>query len=166
MLHITLPGQPTQAVGILPEGLVWEGQNLPVAYEAVSAHTYHAVLNNRSYEISLLKFDAEKGQVQLRINGKKVVASVQTLEDRMLETIGLDRAALLKVADLKAPMPGLVRKVFVQPGSTLQAGDPVLVLEAMKMENVLKSPTAGTVAEVLVQENAAVEKNAVLVKFA
>jgi biotin carboxyl carrier protein len=91
---------------------------------------------------------------------------VETLEDQLLNLIGLDRAAMLKVSDLKAPMPGLVRQLLVQPGDEVTVGQGLLVLEAMKMENILKSPTAGSIAHIAVTEGQAVEKNALLIKFA
>jgi pyruvate carboxylase subunit B len=64
---------------------------------------------------------------------------------------------------LKAPMPGLVVKVQVEPGQQVAAGTPLVVLEAMQMENQLKAPAAGVVAEVRVLAGAAVEKGQVLV---
>jgi biotin carboxyl carrier protein len=60
-------------------------------------------------------------------------------------------------------MPGLVVKVQVEPGQQVAAGTPLVVLEAMKMENQLKAPAAGVVAEVRVLAGAAVEKGQVLV---
>lgn len=66
-------------------------------------------------------------------------------------------------AILKAPMPGLVVKVHVQPGQEVAAGASLVALEAMKMENELKSPRAGRVLEVAVREGQAVEAGALLV---
>jgi biotin carboxyl carrier protein len=62
-----------------------------------------------------------------------------------------------------APMPGRVVRVLVGPGDEVEARQPVLVIEAMKMENELRSPGEGTVAEVRVSEGMSVEANAVLV---
>jgi biotin carboxyl carrier protein len=62
-------------------------------------------------------------------------------------------------------MPGMVLRVLVTPGQALAQGDPVLVLEAMKMENVFKAPGEVTVKEVRVRENSAVEKGQVLIIF-
>lgn len=64
---------------------------------------------------------------------------------------------------LKAPMPGLVVRVQVEPGQQVAAGAPLVVLEAMKMENQLKAPAAGVVGEVRVSAGATVEKGQVLV---
>ena len=66
---------------------------------------------------------------------------------------------------LKAPMPGLVVRVEVEPGQAVVEGQGILVLEAMKMENELRAPAAGTVAAVLVAPGAAVEKGDVLVEY-
>ncbi|HTC23779.1 MAG TPA: biotin/lipoyl-containing protein [Gemmatimonadales bacterium] len=66
---------------------------------------------------------------------------------------------------LKAPMPGLVVRLEVAPGETVPPGGGVLVLEAMKMENELRSPLGGRVRAVLVQPGQAVEKGQALVEF-
>jgi biotin carboxyl carrier protein len=62
-----------------------------------------------------------------------------------------------------APMPGRVVKVLVKPGDIVDARQGLVVVEAMKMENELRAPAAGTVSEVKVAEGASVEANAVLV---
>ena len=68
-------------------------------------------------------------------------------------------------SQLKAPMPGLVVRLEVEPGQTLAPGAGVLVLEAMKMENEIRSPGGGRVKAVLVRPGQAVEKGQVLVEF-
>jgi len=62
-----------------------------------------------------------------------------------------------------APMPGRVVKVLVAPGDAVVARQGLVVVEAMKMENELRAPRAGTVADVRVREGAPVEANVVLV---
>lgn len=65
---------------------------------------------------------------------------------------------------LRSPMPGRVIKCMVSAGQAVQAGQTLLVLEAMKMENEVKAKAAGTVAELFVSEGATVEANAKLVR--
>ena len=75
-------------------------------------------------------------------------------------------AAAAPVADgetISAPMPGTILKVNVQPGQAVKAGEVLLVLEAMKMENEIMSPKAGTVAQVLVSRGANVNTGAPMV---
>ena len=66
---------------------------------------------------------------------------------------------------LRAPMPGLVVRVEVALGDVVEAGQGVVIVEAMKMENELKAPAAGRVSAVKVQQGATVERNQVLVEF-
>jgi pyruvate carboxylase subunit B len=68
-------------------------------------------------------------------------------------------------ATLKAPMPGMVLRVHVKAGDTVAVGTPLLVLEAMKMENEFKADAAGTVRAVLVEAGQAVEKGARLLEL-
>jgi pyruvate carboxylase subunit B len=76
---------------------------------------------------------------------------------------GTDRAPVSPV--LKAPMPGLVLRVHVAPGQQVVAGAGLVVLEAMKMENELKSAASGVVRTVRVKPGEAVDKGQILVEF-
>jgi biotin carboxyl carrier protein len=69
------------------------------------------------------------------------------------------------IADLKAPMPGLVTKVLVSAGDTVTTGTPLLVMEAMKMENELRAQGDGTVADVKITPGQPVDQGQVLVTF-
>lgn len=71
-----------------------------------------------------------------------------------------------KSREVRAPMPGRVVKLFVAEGDAVEAGQPVAIVEAMKMENEVKAKGAGTVAKVHAQAGATVEANALLVSFA
>lgn len=67
--------------------------------------------------------------------------------------------------EIRAPMPGRVVRVLVAAGQSIEANDPCVVIEAMKMENELRAPAAGKVAEVLVVEGVSVEGQALLLRF-
>jgi 3-methylcrotonyl-CoA carboxylase alpha subunit len=67
---------------------------------------------------------------------------------------------------VEAPMPGLVKAVFVAPGDTVEAGQKMAIMEAMKMEHTLTAPRDGVVAEVLAAEGAQVEAHAALIALA
>jgi biotin carboxyl carrier protein len=74
-----------------------------------------------------------------------------------------DRGAGSGRQTIVAPMPGRIVKVLVKPNESVSARQPLVVVEAMKMENELRAPRGGTIAEVRVSEGASVEANAVLV---
>ena len=99
------------------------------------------------------------------MNGKKFKFVVKDKYDELLKSLGMDNLATTKVANLKAPMPGLVINIAIEVGQTVQKGDALLILEAMKMENVIKSPTDGVIKSILVKKGDAVEKNQVLLNF-
>jgi biotin carboxyl carrier protein len=67
--------------------------------------------------------------------------------------------------EIKAPMPGLIFDIKVKEGDEVKKGDAVLILEAMKMENILKSPGDGTVKSIKIKKGQSVEKNQVLIQF-
>lgn len=67
--------------------------------------------------------------------------------------------------ELRAPMPGLLLRVHVRPGQEVEAGDPLVVIEAMKMENELRAEAAGTVASVEAKEGETVNQDDLLVAF-
>lgn len=71
-----------------------------------------------------------------------------------------------KDTTIKSPMPGRIVKVMVSAGDEVNAGDPLLVVEAMKMENEIKAKQAGKIAEIHVVAGATVEANGKLVTFA
>lgn len=126
---------------------------------------FHVLKNNVSYRVEVLKTDATEKKVTLRINGKTLTLQVQDSFDQLLNQMGLGSISARKVNDLKSPMPGLVIDIPVKEGQAVAAGEPLIILEAMKMENILKAPADVTVKKVLVQKGKAVEKNEVLIQF-
>lgn len=124
---------------------------------------WSVILNNRSYTVELFKKDGNT--VELLVNGRRYPVTLTDKYDELLESLGMDRNAGAKVSNLKAPMPGKVISVAVEVGTVVQEGDPMLVLEAMKMENVIKSPASGTVSSVDVETGGTVEKNEVMITF-
>ena len=75
-------------------------------------------------------------------------------------------AALAAGEVVKAPMPGVVLKVQVQQGQAVKAGQVLIILEAMKMENEIVAPKDGTVAQIVAAKGATVESGAPLVVLA
>jgi biotin carboxyl carrier protein len=143
--------------------LVWEGQTHPVDILELEPGCYSILMAGRSVEVRL---DAAKAP------DAETHAYRAMLYDGAYEFALVDpRRALLAGAGgpgaggglLSSPMPGKIVKLLVKPGDSVQEGQTLLVMEAMKMQNELKSSITGTVTTVHVQEGATVETGAVLI---
>lgn len=122
-------------------------------------------LNGTLYHILLEGFDKSSKTVTVRVNGERKVFSVKDRSDEMLKMFGIHSFPAPKVNELKSPMPGMVIQLLVKPGDSVAKGDPIIILEAMKMENVLKAPADVTIKSIHCEAGHAVEKNTVLVRF-
>ena len=137
--------------------------NLDVIRE--SPQRYQVFQNNRSHLVEILKVDRQAKAISLKINGKTANVALKTNLDQLLEKLGMDQASTQGLQDLKAPMPGLILQLNVSEGQEVKKGDALLILEAMKMENVIKAQGDGVVKSILVKEKQSVEKNQVIVEF-
>lgn len=127
---------------------------------------YQCVFHGKSVIADVVKIDKESKQVVLRIEGKKYTIQIKEPIDLMLDRLGLNVKAGRKLHQLKSPMPGLIIKVLVKEGDAVKQGDPLLILEAMKMENVFKASGDAVVKSIRVAERQAVEKGEELIAFA
>ena len=110
--------------------------------------------------------EGPKGRYVLWIDGWRFEAEALDERQRAIRDLGVAAAGAAGPAPVVAPMPGLIVRVHVAVGDEVQAGQPVVVMEAMKMENELRATAAGTVQKVLVEAGKVVEKGAVLVELA
>jgi biotin carboxyl carrier protein len=125
---------------------------------------FSLVRNGKSHRVLVLKEDRENNTVRMRIGGATYTVKLQDEHSRLMQTLGLEKTGP-KLREIKAPMPGLVLKILVKPGDVVKKNDPVLVLEAMKMENVIKSPGDAVVSAVSAEQGKAVEKGHLLISF-
>ena len=126
---------------------------VPLDHGAVSL-----LIDGRSYDVEL---DEVGDEVQVLVDGQ--VVAVDVADERALRLrAGAASFTVTGKVTLTAPMPGKVVRVLVAPGAAVTEGQGLVVVEAMKMENELKSPKAGTVVEVFAKEGSAVEANAKL----
>ncbi|UCE01740.1 MAG: acetyl-CoA carboxylase biotin carboxyl carrier protein subunit [Candidatus Latescibacterota bacterium] len=118
------------------------------------------LLDNDSYLAHVVPAE-RNGVFEVSIAGK--FARVQVLDElsSMAQALHAEQAAGRFV--LKSPMPGLVVEIRVQPGDRVEAGSPLVIMEAMKMQNELASESAGTVTAVHAKVNDAVESGTELV---
>ena len=126
---------------------------------------YHLLYRNQSLKVELVEIDEDSKTVILKLNNKLVDIQLKDKFDLLLDKLGMNFSKGSTAQDLKAPMPGLIFDIKVQEGDAVKKGDALLVLEAMKMENILKAPGDGIVKSVKIKKGDSVEKNQVLIQF-
>lgn len=131
----------------------------------IRAGVFHIIKDGVSYNAEVTGADFTRKCFIVKVNGKPLEVRVQDKFDLLLLQLGLGQANGTQPKDLKAPMPGLILDIKVAEGQAVLKGDAVLILEAMKMENVIKAAADGTVKAVKVKKGDNVEKNQVLVVF-
>lgn len=131
----------------------------------LSEHKQHIIYNNKSYAIEVVSVDKEKKIANIKVNNTAYTVNIKDKFDLLLSKLGMADMAVKQIKDIKAPMPGLVIEVIASVGQEVKQGDSLLILEAMKMENVIKSPVDGVIKSIGVSPADTVEKNQLLIAF-
>lgn len=141
------------------------GKVLSLDTSSDGKHTTNVIFNNKCFNTEVVAFDKKEKSCVVKVNGNIYTIQVEDQFDQLLKQLGMDNLIVAKIAEIKAPMPGLVLSISVKEGDEIQKGDNLLILEAMKMENILKSSTDGLVKKILVKQGDKVEKNQILIQF-
>jgi pyruvate carboxylase subunit B len=130
-------------------------EGTPVRMVKLGTNVYRVVVQKRP----------GKGRYTLWVDGFRFEVEALDERTRSIRDVSAANAGPSGPAPIVAPMPGLVIRVNVSPGDAIEAGQGVVVMEAMKMENELRATTPGTVKSVKVTPGTAVERGALLVEL-
>jgi biotin carboxyl carrier protein len=122
-------------------------------------------MGHKNLRIELVEGPDPQGHVLVRVNGVERQLQVLDRQQLLLESLGMSHNEEGEETEVVAPMPGKVLSVDVSIKDLVTEGQALLVLEAMKMENVIRSPREGVIAKIEVKAGVAVEKGAVLVTY-
>lgn len=123
------------------------------------------LLNGKSYTGIVEQINLKTKEIAVSINGRVYKTVIKEPIDQLLSNMGLDLRSQKKAEPIKAPMPGMVLKILVTPGQQINKGDGLVILEAMKMENILKATATAIVKAIKVNERTAVEKGTTLIEL-
>jgi acetyl/propionyl-CoA carboxylase alpha subunit len=168
MYHATING--TKKIDIEWDGkrseVILDGKTFITDVLIHSDSNSHWIHNNKSYNVEIVQLNQETKELQIKVNGTIYQVQLKDRFDDLLKSLGMEGVGQAKLKDLKAPMPGLVLDIMVNEGQSVEKDSPLVILEAMKMENVIKSPATAVVKKVNAIKGQAVEKNTVLIEFA
>lgn len=153
----------TQSTWKLDGEKVQTNHQATVVWEDTRFFTIH--LKNETFHGELLEEQLENRMIRVKINHREFVISKEGPLDQLIEELGLNKVKVRKLKQLKSPMPGRIVSIAVSIGDEVEPGTELLTLEAMKMENVLKSEGVGIVKSIEIQATDVVDKGAVLISF-
>lgn len=126
---------------------------------------FHILHDNASVKAQILKSDFNNKSYSVKVNNSTYDVEIMNHLDQLVADMGFALNRNKKVDDIKAPMPGLILEINVKKGQEVKEDDPLLILEAMKMENVITSPREGIIKSIKVKQADTVDKNALLIEF-
>lgn len=145
--------------------LTYDGEHVSIDHQLRSSTLSHILYKNKSYRIELIEHRAAEKILVLKVNSKEYQVEISDQYDELLHKLGFDKAVSNHIKELKAPMPGMVLNILVKVGDKITKGDNLVILEAMKMENIIKSPADGIVKDIKVMIGDKLEKNQVIMGF-
>jgi len=162
MYHVTIGGRTFQ-VELGDEGITVDGAPHTVDLVRIEGQPVRSLLvDGSSHRVSGHRVGKETWDLHMR--GRRIRADVVDERARAIREItAAAGGGLSGPRPIVAPMPGMVVRIDVEVGDTVTAGQGVVIVEAMKMENELKPEADGIVSRILVSEGEAVEKDQLLV---
>lgn len=134
--------------------------------EIIERGEYFTLKDLESFHGKIKKVSLSTKQVTLEVNGRIYTCAIDEPIDQVLQSLNLNNKNQKIKADLISTMPGLVLSVLVSEDQHVEAGTPLMILEAMKMENVLKAAYAGAIQKICCKPGDAVEKGQLLIEIA
>jgi len=163
MVEIDINNTRKVKVGQGEKSIIIDGSQSTFEVVKLSHSSYKIIGTKSIYDIEVVE-EVDK-EVVLSVNNQLIKANISDHIDQILEKLGINVNQNNTVKEIKAPMPGSILDVMVKEGDEVKANDQLLVLEAMKMENVIKSPGDSIVGKIHISEKQNVEKNQVLISF-
>lgn len=126
---------------------------------------FHILKENKPYKAEIISSDFVAKKYTVKVNNNTYEVAISDELDILIQSMGIERGRTKIVNAIKAPMPGLILEISVEVGQEVKENDPLLILEAMKMENSFLSPRNGVIKAIAVQKGNAVDKGQLLIEF-
>ncbi|MBO3700111.1 acetyl-CoA carboxylase biotin carboxyl carrier protein subunit [Roseivirga sp. E12] len=165
MYQTTSSSGDTVSIAFEGDQLIYNNQPFNWSLNQKSNSTFLILKDHKSFRAEILNINASTKTATIKIEKSIFEIELKDKMDMLLEKMGISNLDTAQVNEMKAPMPGLILDILVTTGQEVKKGDQLLILEAMKMENVLKAPGDGTVSSIEIEKGNSVEKGQILIKF-
>jgi len=128
-------------------------------------YVYHILHKNKAFQANIIQSDFLNREYTVKINANKYKIKILDSLDMLIEKLGLAESSGNEGNEIIAPIPGVITEICVKEGDLIKKGDPLLVLEAMKMENTIASHRDSTIGRITVEAGNVVEKGKLLIEF-
>ena len=165
MKYFVRVGRDQVEISIDGESVSIDGETILARLDDLAASPLRVLTIGSEVHRLLARRGEQKGQYQLSLAGYRF--DVEAIDERTRAVRALSGASAKPAgpAHLSAPMPGLIVRVSVAAGDHVRAGQGLVVMEALKMENELRAASAGVIRKVLVTPGSAVEKGTLLLEM-
>jgi len=126
---------------------------------------HHVLQSDIAYNVEIVDEDYLNKTLSITVNGNVYQVKIEDEKDQLVNKMGLFAITSQKVNSIKAPMPGLILDIMVEVGQEIEEGTPLLVLSAMKMENIILSQGEGVVKSIEVKKEDAVDKGQLIIEM-
>ena len=130
-----------------------------------STKTYHILQDNKPFLAEVIGSNFNQKNYTVKVNNSTYDVDISDGLDLLIKEMGFSLGSTKNIGSIQAPMPGLILEINVRVGQAEKKEDPLLILEAMKMENVIFSPRDGIIKSISVNQGDAVEKKQLLIEF-
>lgn len=127
---------------------------------------YHVLQDQTSYHTEVVSSDFDAKKYTIEVNNTIYEVVIADMLDQQIAAMGFSIGSSKNVNSVKAPMPGLLLDIHVAVDQEVKENEPLLILEAMKMENSILSPRDGVIKSIIAKKGDAVDKGQLLIEFA
>ncbi|MFD0862200.1 acetyl-CoA carboxylase biotin carboxyl carrier protein subunit [Sungkyunkwania multivorans] len=126
---------------------------------------YHILNEGKPYNTEVVHVNFGKKEYTIKVNNSTYAVRISDGLDLFIKEMGFSLGASKHVNQIKAPMPGLLLDVHIKEGQEVKEDDPLVILEAMKMENIILSPRDGIIKSISASKGDTVDKGQLLLEF-
>jgi len=133
--------------------------------EKTKENKYHVLKNNKPFKAELADSNFNRKKYSIKVNNHTYKVEISNPLDLLINKLGFTFGTSKHINSIKAPMPGLILDIHVEEGQEVKEDEALLILEAMKMENVITSPRDGILKAVNIAKGDAIDKGHLLIEF-